>query len=168
LAIHRHGFDISIAGKQEMRANRFEECRALLARIGPHQQILQRMRVVQRRALVNQEGGRGDALGHELDGAVHDGIADIAFARERRIVARRPAGMAAALQLHELRRPAGLDLRRPQQIKKAIKHLFGAPMIVRQPKAGPAAHARDGAGNQARKLNGASASRRSPCVQGTV
>jgi hypothetical protein len=120
--LHHHRFDIGVAGQQQMRADAFQERRALLPRIGPGQQIEQRMRIALHRALVDQEVRRRDVLGDQLDRPVHDGVADVALARQRRVIARRPAGAAAAFELDELRGSGGFRLRRTQQIDQALKH----------------------------------------------
>jgi hypothetical protein len=111
--------DIGVAGEQQMRGHAFQKRGAVLARVRPRQQIEQRMLVKLGGALVQHERQPADALGGEPHRAMHDGVAAIAFARQRRIVARRPARPPAVLdgdqaggQRRFALRRASSDLRR--------------------------------------------------------
>ena len=98
LAVHRHAFDIGVAGEQQMRVERLEERRAVLARVRPREQIEQRMAVALGLALIEQQRHRGGVLRDQLHRAMHDGVLQIALARQRRIVARRPARAPAGFE----------------------------------------------------------------------
>ncbi len=53
--VDRHRLDIGVAGEQEMRRDRLEELRAVLARVRPRDQVEQRMAVARLGALLHQE-----------------------------------------------------------------------------------------------------------------
>jgi len=84
------GLDIGVAGQQEMRGNRFEERCAILTRVRSPHEIEQRMVVALVRTFVEDKRQRADVFGDQPHRAINDGVARIAFARKRGIVARRP------------------------------------------------------------------------------
>jgi hypothetical protein len=89
--VERHRLDVGVTGKQQMRAHRLEECRALLARVRLRQQRGERMRLARGITLVSEPGDRRRTLCHQVHCPMHDGVGEIALAGQRRIVARRPA-----------------------------------------------------------------------------
>jgi hypothetical protein len=58
------------------------------------------MRVEEASARDERQRDRGRGLGDEPHGAVRDGVLLKAFARQRRVVARRPHGAARAVERH--------------------------------------------------------------------
>jgi hypothetical protein len=67
------------------------------------------------RALIEHISAGGGVLGDELHRAMHDRVADIALARERRIVARRPARPSAVLERDQPRRARGFGFGRAEE-----------------------------------------------------
>src|SRR4051794_6520067 len=80
-----------------MRRDRLDQTRTVLARIWAGEKIEQRMRVARRAALLHHEGTAAGVLGHQLHGAVDDRVAHISFARQRRVITRRPARLSTGL-----------------------------------------------------------------------
>ena len=103
-----------------MRADRFEEAAPSWRGLGRASRSSSGCGSRSRRALVDEIVRRRDVLGDELDRAMHDGVADIALARQRRVVARRPARAPAALELDELRGARGFGFGRAQKIFRCL------------------------------------------------
>jgi hypothetical protein len=119
--------DIGVTGEQQMRRDAFQERCAVLARVRPRDQIEQRMRGQLAGAVIEHEGQRADALGGQPHRAMHDGVLGVARARQRRIVARRPPGTAAALDGDEACGLRRLLLRRAEHVSKKIEHEKSPP-----------------------------------------
>jgi hypothetical protein len=80
------------------------------------------MRIAHQVAFINQCGRGSHVLGHKLNRAMHDGVADVTLARQGRIISRRPARMRAALELNQTGGAARLRLGRAQQVLQTIEH----------------------------------------------
>ena len=98
LSIDLRAFDIDVAEQQEIDDEAFDQIGRCLHGVRPREKVEQRMGGQLRPALVQPPGNGGRAFGDHAHAAMHDGVALEAFARQRRIVARRPARGADRVQ----------------------------------------------------------------------
>jgi hypothetical protein len=136
-AVDRDRLDIRIAGDHQVRRDCLEELRAVLARIRPRGQIEQRMTIARLGPLLHQEGAAADILGDQLHGAVDDRVLHIALARERCVIARRPARPPGGLKRNQLRGARGFLFRHAEDVFQAIEHGSSQRIAGWLPSCGP-------------------------------
>ncbi len=93
--------DIGVARHQQVAVERLEEACAGAVLVGACQQFQQRMLAQFLRAVIKQPRHGSGRLGHHAHRPVHDRVVHEPLARQRRIVAPRPAGVALRVQRHE-------------------------------------------------------------------
>ena len=97
----RNELEIGIARDEEMPRRALEQIGARLARIGFREEIEERMRIERARAVSEHQRQTGDGFRDQPHAAIDHRVFLIALARERRIVARRPARPAFGKQRHK-------------------------------------------------------------------
>ena len=112
LPVEQNGFDIGVAVEQQIGADRLDEGDAGVGRVRPLDQREQRMVGNVPGAFIEQPGHGGRGFRDHAHAAMADGVAFIAFARQRRAVARGPLRLADGMHGEQLRRARGFRFTR--------------------------------------------------------
>ena len=126
-----HGLDIAISRQQEMAVKRLEQLRPPLRRVGPGDQVQQRMHLITPVGVLQYQRQGRRRLGNQLHRAKAYRIAGKTRLGQRHRIARAPGHPARALPGHNPPRGAGLGLARalrlvvpPQKIKHRVPCSF--------------------------------------------
>jgi hypothetical protein len=115
------GFEIGVAGDHQVPEHALAEADAALGRIGPGEQRHQGVVARVAPGLDQREGDGRRGLRDEAHGAVDDGVALVALAGERAVIARRPDRPAGHVEGDGGRGARGLGLA-PHQPSESVKH----------------------------------------------
>ena len=98
VAVDGDGFDVAVAGDEQVAEQRLEELGADLDRVRAVDEVEQRMDRDLFLAAIEKERHRGGGLGGHAHAAVDDRVAHEAFAGEGGVVTRCPGGLAQRLE----------------------------------------------------------------------